>query len=155
MAKLFLTVAVAGLHWTCPNHLKRVYLILSPIAATPKCSWRHSFLIFFLPSFTTHPRQHYLLWYIDFVHTLLLDWLTFRSIGHSWSNCFPVKFSLQYCWHSSVTKHFRSKYPLQPSCFKSNIVGDLHLCSSWIHSCKQVVRERGGIRFSKPSRTSS
>lgn len=46
---------------------------------------------------------------------LLLDWPTFCSIGHSWPNCCLVKFFLQSCWYMPITKHSRSKSPLQPS----------------------------------------
>ena len=38
IAKLFLTGAVVGLRWICPNNHKRVYLILFPLDAAPKCS---------------------------------------------------------------------------------------------------------------------
>lgn len=126
--KLFLINIVVDLHWTCPNHLKRVSLTLSSIGATPKCSQKHSFLIFIHPSFTTHPPRHYLTtsffwnttfshYYTHFMHVLLLDWLAFYFICHSWSNHCHVKFFLQSCWYVPITKHSKSKSPLQPSCF--------------------------------------
>ena len=45
------------------------------------------------------------LYYIHFVHVLLLHWLTFSSIGHRWSNHYPVKLSLQSFWYAPITKH--------------------------------------------------
>ena len=86
----FLINAVASLHWICPNHLKHVFLILSPIDVTPNCSQNCSFLIL----------------------SFLLDWPIFCSIGRSWANHCSIKFSFHSCWHSLVTKHSGSKAQL-------------------------------------------
>ena len=45
ISKLFLTGVVAGLHWTCLNHLKWILLILSLVNAISKCSRNLSFII--------------------------------------------------------------------------------------------------------------
>ena len=45
IGNLLLTGAVVGLRWVCPNHGKRVSLILSAIDATTKSSQKHSILI--------------------------------------------------------------------------------------------------------------
>eukprot|EP00268_Persea_americana_P000300 TRINITY_DN10113_c2_g1_i2.p1 TRINITY_DN10113_c2_g1~~TRINITY_DN10113_c2_g1_i2.p1 ORF type:complete len:129 (+),score=0.07 TRINITY_DN10113_c2_g1_i2:284-670(+) len=50
---------------------------------------------FFILSFLILPYspQHSHLYYIHFVHMLLLNWPTFCFIGHSWTNCYPIKIS--------------------------------------------------------------
>lgn len=70
--KHFPTSAVAGLHWTCPNHLKRAFLNLSPIDANPKCSRMHLFLTLIFPTLPTHPSQHSHLFYTHFVMSCFL-----------------------------------------------------------------------------------
>ena len=73
-------------HPSWPNFSLPAYfsLILSPIVVTPKCSQKRS-------------------------NSIILDWPTLCSIGHSWSNRCPVKFSLQSCWHSLGTKHSKRR----------------------------------------------
>ena len=55
IVSLRLTGAVIGLRCTCPNHLNRLSLILSPIGATPKLPRMNSFLIL---SFLVLPLSH-------------------------------------------------------------------------------------------------
>ena len=93
-----------------------------------------------LPSFSIYPPQHSHLCYIHFVNMLLLDWPTFCSIGPSWSNHCPIKFFLQSCWHSPVTKHSRSKSPLQPSCF--NPIFDIFINLLILTNYRAKVAER-------------
>ena len=45
MPRLFLIGVIVSLRWTCPYHLKWVFLISSPIDSIPKCLRNRSFLI--------------------------------------------------------------------------------------------------------------
>ena len=70
-------------------------------------------LLFYLPSYTTHPSQYSHINNTQFAHVLLLNLPIFSSIGHSWYNRCPKVF-LQSCWYARITKHSKSKNPLQP-----------------------------------------
>lgn len=68
-------------------------------------------------SFTTHPFQYFHLYYTYFFHLLSPYLPTFCSIGHNWSNHCLAKLLVQSHCYVSITKHSRSKSPLQASNF--------------------------------------
>ena len=69
---------------------------------SPKCAISKSSF----PSFITHPSQYSRLCYNHFLHVLFPDWSTLCFIGHIYSNCCLVKFSLQSYWYVSITNRF-------------------------------------------------
>lgn len=113
--KLFITRVVTGLCWACPNYLRRIFLNLSLIGATPKCSRMCSFLILSFLVFTTRPSHYSHLCYTHFVNVLFSKRPTLLSIGHSWANHCIVKFFLQFYQYTLIIKRSRNKSPLQPS----------------------------------------
>eukprot|EP00268_Persea_americana_P018471 TRINITY_DN191_c2_g1_i5.p1 TRINITY_DN191_c2_g1~~TRINITY_DN191_c2_g1_i5.p1 ORF type:complete len:114 (-),score=0.50 TRINITY_DN191_c2_g1_i5:264-605(-) len=91
-----------------------IYHLFDVRHVTPKCSQKCSIFILF-PSFSTNPSQHSHLYYTHFVHVLLLDWPTFCSIGHSWSNCCTVKLFLLVSMSQSQTTPKVSLYFNHPA----------------------------------------
>ena len=93
--KVFLTYNIACL--ACIRHgqtISNEFLLFNTYWCTLKCpESTHTKSIF--SRFTTHPPQHFHLYYTYFVHVLPLYRPKFYSICHSWSNRCPIKSSLQ------------------------------------------------------------
>ena len=68
---------------------------------------------FILPSFTTHTPQHSQFCHIHFAHMLLLDWLTFYSIGRRWSNHCPVIQTMEILGNSTVERMRKDHAPIR------------------------------------------
>lgn len=70
-----------GLRRTLTNSFKWVFGIYHPLMLPLECL--HYFLF---TNFTTHLLQHWPIHYVHFLHVFFPNWLTFYSMGNSWSS---------------------------------------------------------------------